>query len=222
MSSQSDPVTAQHIAYLAGLTTAEDPFLSDLKVAARAAGIPEIWISPEQAALMQILLRLRGARQVVEVGTLAGYSAIAMARALPADGVVRTLEIEDAHADFAEEWIAGSDVAGKVQVIRGPAGENLPAFAAESADACFIDADKEGYGEYLDQCMRILRPGGLVMADNAFAFGELFSGNDSASVAAIRAFNAALAQRTDLQAIIVPLGDGCWVGSKLATPPPQH
>src|SRR5262245_4251354 len=87
-------VTAEHFRYLASRTTPEDEFLRRLKEAARAAGIPAIWISPEQASFMQILLRLAGARRVVEVGTLAGYSAIAMARALPRDGRVDTIEID--------------------------------------------------------------------------------------------------------------------------------
>jgi predicted O-methyltransferase YrrM len=212
MSSKSNPVTERHFAYLAERTRQEDAFLRELKAAAAAAGIPGIWIAPEQASFLQILLRAAGARQVVEVGTLAGYSAIAMARALPADGRVRTIEIEPRHAAFAREWIARSDVAGRIEVLEGDARAVLPRLADGSADACFIDADKEGYGGYLDHCVRIVRRGGLVMADNAFAFGRLFE-RDSAedSVLAIRAFNDRFARREELHGIIVPLGDGCWV-----------
>jgi predicted O-methyltransferase YrrM len=161
---------------------------------------------------MQILLRLRDARQVVEVGTLAGYSSIWMARALPAGGRVRTVEVEPRHADFAQEWTSRSDVADKIEIHRGDARSVLAGFATDSADACFIDADKESYGAYLDECVRILRPRGLVMVDNAFAFGQLLEDDSSESVEAIRQFNEKMAARPDVHGIIVPLGDGCWVG----------
>jgi caffeoyl-CoA O-methyltransferase len=216
MSHQSMPVSARHIGYLADRTRREDPFLVELKADARRAGIPEIWISPEQASFMQILLRAARARDVVEVGTLAGYSAITMARALPAGGRVRTIELDPGRADFARRWIERSDVAGRVEVITGDARQVLPRLADSSADACFIDADKEGYRTYLDECVRLLRPSGLVLVDNAFAFGKLFEPTAGEEVQAILDFNDQMAARPDLHAIIVPLGDGCWVGVKVA------
>ncbi len=213
MSADSTRVTERHFDYIRERTTPEGPLLADLKTAAAAAGIPAIWISPEQAAFMQILLRLAGAREVVEVGTLAGYSAIAMARALPEDGRVRTLELMDAHADFAEDWVARSDVAGRVEVHRGDARAVLPSLADDSADACFLDADKSEYPEYLRECLRIVRPGGLFMVDNAFAFGQLFDENPTDREApAVKAFNEQMARVPELQSVIVPMGDGVWVG----------
>jgi predicted O-methyltransferase YrrM len=198
--------------YVAAHTVEEDAFLSDLKEAARAAGIPAIWIAPEQASCMQIVLRLARARDVVEVGTLAGYSAIAMARALPPEGRVHTIEIDPQRADFAERWIAKSDVAGRVIVHRGAGQDVLPTFASGSADAAFLDADKKGYRFYLDHCMRILRPGGLLMVDNAFAFGQLLDEAPTDSdVPAIRDFNDHLAALQGLQSIILPVGDGLWI-----------
>ena len=164
---------------------------------------------------MQILLRLARAREVVEVGTLAGYSAIAMARALPTDGRVRTIELEKRHADFAERWVAKSDVKGRVEVHRGAGMDVLPGFATDSADAAFLDADKGSYSKYLGECLRIVRRGGLIMVDNAFAFGELFSESPrDREVAAMRAFNEHMAKVTTLHSVIVPLGDGLWVGVK--------
>ncbi len=217
MSAESTLVTQRHFEYLAARTTPEDGFLERLKAAATEAGIPRIWISPEQAAFMQILLRLSRARQVVEVGTLAGYSAIAMARALPADGRVRTIEINATYADFAESWIGRSDVADRIELSRGPGAEVLPTFADDSADAAFLDADKAGYARYLDECLRIVRTGGLIMVDNAFAFGQLFDDHPTDPDApAVRAFNDHMAAEPRLQSIIVPIGDGCWVGVKRA------
>ena len=161
MSETSTLVTAEHFKYVAERTAREDPFLADLKQAARDAGIPPIWIAPEQASFMQILLRLARAREVIEVGTLAGYSAIAMARALPEDGRVRTIEIDTARAEFARKWAARSDVAGRVEVIQGAGREVLQKLPAESADAAFLDADKKSYPFYLSECLRIVQRGGL-------------------------------------------------------------
>ena len=90
----------------------------------------------------------------------------------------------------------------------------LPQFDDRSIDAAFLDADKSGYGAYLEHCARILRPGGLLMVDNAFAFGKLFDPGARGEVAAILDFNDAMAARDDVDAIIVPFGDGCWVGTK--------
>lgn len=214
MSENPTPVTAAHLRYLAERTLQEDVFLRDLKRAALEAGIPPIWISPEQASFMQILLRLCNAREVVEVGTLAGYSAIVMARALLPGGRVRTIELVDKHADFAERWIAKSDVAGRVQVLRGPGAQVLPTIDG-AVDAVFLDADKSGYKTYLDHCRRFVRSGGLIMVDNAFAFGQLFDANPTdRDVGTLRDFNDHMAKQRDLHGIIVPVGDGLWVATK--------
>ena len=215
MSDVSSLVSAEHFRYIAERTHREDPFLRDLKRAAAIEGIPPIWVAPEQASLMQILLKLSGAKDVVEVGTLAGYSAISMARALPADGLVRTIEIDPTHAEFARRWVARSEVAPRVVVHLGGGMEVLPGFATDSADAAFLDADKASYPLYLEECLRIVRSGGLVMADNAFAFGQLLDPKPTdREVPAVRAFNDLMAKESRLHSVIVPIGDGLWVGVK--------
>jgi predicted O-methyltransferase YrrM len=214
MSATSTLVTAQHFDYVREHTSREDLFLVDLKRAAERAGIPPIWISHEQARLMQVLLRSSGAREVIEVGTLAGYSAIAMARALPREGRVRTIELSADHADFAERWIARSDVAGRVEVLRGRGADVLARLPDRSADAAFLDADKSSYPIYLRECLRIVRPRGLVLVDNAFAFGQLFEHDPSdPEVEAVRAFNDFAASQPAYDGVIVPIGDGLWVGT---------
>lgn len=216
MSQTSTRLSGAHYDYIKAHARAEDPFLAELKKEAAKAGIPSIAIAPEQGAFMQVLLTSAGVKDVVEVGTLAGYSAITMARALPADGHVRTIEFADAHADFAEAWIAKSDVAGKITVHRGAGREVLPGFESESADAAFLDADKVNYPHYLEECLRILRPGGLVLVDNALAFGHLLDEeNQTESVVAIRKFNDQMAADARVEGVIVPLGDGVWVARKL-------
>ena len=215
MSSRTTAVHEGLLAYLAARTVQEDRVLVELRAAAAAAGLPEIWIAPEQGSLLSVLVQLARAERVVEVGTLAGYSAIWLARGLPPGGRLHTIEIEPKCARFAREWLARAGLADRVEVVDGDARAVLPRFAAASVDAVFIDADKEGYAVYLEEALRILRPGGLFLADNAFAFGELLAAEPGDSgVAALRRFNDLVAARPDLHAIIVPLGDGCWVGVK--------
>jgi caffeoyl-CoA O-methyltransferase len=177
--------------------------------------MPEIHIAPEQAAFLQLLLGACRCRHVVEVGTLGGYSAIAMARGLPADGRVLSLEIEPAHAAFAREWIAKAGETARIEVRLGDARETLRALPSDSADAVFLDADKDGYVVYLREAMRILRPGGLLLADNVLAGGEAADQVPrSATAVAIRAFHDAVAATPGLRSVIVPLGDGCLFGRK--------
>ena len=215
MSEESSVVTAEHFRYVAERTPGDDSFLQGLKAAAKAEGIPPISIAPEQASFMQILLRAAKASTVVEVGTLAGYSAITMARALPPGGHVHTVEFSPKHADFAERWIEKSDVRGRVTVHRGAGADVLPGFAADSAEAMFLDADKGNYPLYLEHALRIVKQGGLILADNAFAFGELFAETPrDREVGAVRAFNDVMAHEARVHGVIVPIGDGLWVGVK--------
>ena len=212
MSENPTLVTAEHFRYVASHTTQDDAFLISLRKAAAEAGIPPIAISSAQASFIQILLKATRAKQVVEVGTLGGYSAIWMARALPADGRVRTLEISPKHAEFAR---ALDREVGRGLPHRSGRGRRAPGAAgvrADSADAMFLDADKASYPAYLAQGMRIVRRGGLIMADNAFAFGQLFDEKPTDREApAIQAFNEFVPKTRGLHGVIVPLGDGCWV-----------
>ena len=215
MSTTSTLVTAEHFAYLAARTRPEPPDLARLRQAAADAGLPRIHIAWEQASFMQILLQLSGAKAVLEVGTLGGYSALAMARALPAGGVVHTVEHAPKHATFARAFLAGSEGGDRVTVHVGAGADVLPLFPDGSFDAMFLDADKGGYPLYLQHALRLLRKGGLFMADNAFAFGQLLDAKPTdREVGAVRAFNDLMAKEQGIHAVIVPLGDGCWVGVK--------
>lgn len=199
--------------YIAKRSAADDHFLCTLKQAAAEAGIPAIWIAPEQAAFMHILLSVSAVRTVVEIGTLAGYSAIAMARALPADGRVQTIEVDPEYAAFARQWIGCSDVAERIEVIEGVADTVLGALADASVDAVFIDADKEGYAGYLEHAARLLRPGALLMVDNAFCFGELLEERpQDPDHAILMAFNEQIAAHPAFRSTIVAVGDGLWIG----------
>ena len=209
MSAEATLVTARHFEYLTRRTADEGDFLRQLKQAAGAAGIPAIWISPGQASLMQILLALCGARRVVEVGTLAGYSAIAMARALPAGGHVDTIELLDRHADFAEAWIARSDVAGRVRVHRGAGLDVLPRLEDGTYDAAFLDADKGNYPGYYELLMQRLRPGGLIVADNTLRRGHVADpAHEEQTTVEIRQFNDLVMEDPRVTVLMLPVADG--------------
>jgi predicted O-methyltransferase YrrM len=215
MSAEPTLVTSRHFDYVRARTTQEDGLLRDLRAAAAAEGIPAIWICPEQGAFLQILLRGIGAKVVVEVGTLAGYSAIWMARALAEGGHLHTIELLAKHADFAERWIAKAGLAARATVHRGRGADVLRTFGDATADAAFLDADKANYPTYLEESLRIVRPGGLILVDNAFAFGQIFDEPPTDREApAVIAFNERMAAETRLQSVIVPIGDGLWVGVK--------
>lgn len=213
MSKTSTPVDERLFAYLATKTIPEDDYLAGLRIAAAKAGLPEIHIAPEQAAYLQLQLQAMNAMNVVEVGTLGGYSAIAMARGMPAAGRVITHEIDPKHAEFAREWIANSDQAGKVEVRVGDAAETLAELTDGEVDAIFLDADKTGYVTYLEHSLRLLRPGGVLMADNVLAGGRIADGTGETEVA-LRAFLDAADATSNMQSVVVPLGDGIFFGVK--------
>ena len=215
MSAESTLVTAEHFAYIAAHTTPEDEFLRDLRARAEAQGIPPIHIAPEQAAFLQVLLRAARAKEVVEVGTLAGYSAIAMARALPKDGKLTTIELDRTHYEFATDAFARSDVRERITAIHGAGMDVLRHLPDNSADAAFLDADKASYPQYLEESLRIVRQGGLILVDNAFAFGQLFDEHPTDPEAnAVTAFNDQIAADPRLQSVIVPIGDGLWLATR--------
>jgi len=215
MSEGTNGIPRAFFEYIAARTTTDDAFLRDLKSAARTAGIPEIWVPPEQGSFLQVLLTAARAGEVVEVGTLAGYSAIWMARALPEGGRVRTIELSPKHVAFARSWIAKSDVSQRIEVLEGRGDDVLRTIADASVDAVFLDADKGGYASYVEHAARILRPSGLLLVDNAFAFGQVLDANPADREApAIQAFNDRLARDARFHALIVPIGDGLWVGTK--------
>jgi len=213
MPKTSTPVDEQLFAFLATKTTQEDVFLRDLRAAAAVAGLPEIHISFEQGTYLKLMMQSLRAEQVVEVGTLGGYSAICMARGLPADGRVVTHELDPGHAAFAREWVDKSDQRGKVEVRVGPAAETLAELPDGAFDAVFVDADKPGYVEYLGHALRLLRPGGAVFADNVLAGGRIADGQSDMEVG-LRAFLDAATGAPELEGLVVPVGDGIYFGVK--------
>ena len=197
-------------AYVRKLFAREDDCLREIRGRADAAGLPRIQLPPATARAVQLLLRAAGAKRVVEVGTLAGYSAVWIGRALPSDGRLTTLEIDPARAEQARRSVEAAGLAGRVEVRAGDAGETLAEIGPGSVDAVFLDADKERYAAYLEEAARLLRPGGLLMADNAFWKGLVLAPESSGDerAALIHDFNQRLAADPRYDATILPVGDG--------------
>ena len=177
-------------------------------------GLPPITIRPEEGRFLQFLVRANGARRVVEIGTLGGYSGIWLARGLPAGGRLITLEKEPLHAQVAREHFALAGVEGQVDLRLGDAAKTLPALSAEGPfDFCFIDADKLGYGAYLDWALANVHPGGMIVAHNAFRHGAVLDTSDqSPETHYVREFNQRFAAEPRLLSTIYPGGDGMLIG----------
>jgi predicted O-methyltransferase YrrM len=176
---------------------------------AAAAGLPAIQVSPNEGKLLHLLTRIAGARRILEIGTLGGYSTVWLARALPPGGVLVTLELEAKHAAVARRNLERCGVGDRVEIRVGPAADSLRALigAGEAPfDLVFIDADKPGYLAYLELALQLSRPGTVILADNLVRAGRILEEAPAeAADRAIRAFNAALAVHPRLDSLIVPL-----------------
>jgi caffeoyl-CoA O-methyltransferase len=199
--------------YLATLFAPEDEILATLREEADRSGLPPIAISPDTGRLLQVLLTAVRASRVLEVGTLGGYSTIWMARALPLGGRILSIEIESRHAEFARRWLVRAGVDDRVEVIVGRALDVLAALDGESFDAVFLDADKEPLPTYLEWALRLIRPGGVIIADNALWGGRVLDERvtDEATLG-VREFNRRFASDPRLTSIIVPTHDGVAIG----------
>ena len=179
-----------------------------------ARGLPQINLEPNEAKLLQMLVRLCGANRVVEVGALAGYSGICIARALPAGGRLFTIEVSSVHARVARDHFKYAGLADKVTVLEGAGLDVLPKLAAQGPyDMMFIDADKGNYHNYLAWAADNLRLGGAVVADNAFWQGNIFNPQSEEDRAMV-AFNQKLAAHPKFNSTIIEVGDGIALGVK--------
>src|SRR5436190_7486258 len=155
--------------YLAGVLLTPDPVLDAALADSAAAGLPAINVSPTQGKLLHLLARVQGARNILEIGTLGGYSTIWLGRALPADGRLITLEANPKHADVARRNIERAALSSIVEIRVGRGLDILPKLAAESRapfDLFFIDADKPGNADYFAWALKLSRPGSLIIVDN--------------------------------------------------------
>jgi predicted O-methyltransferase YrrM len=199
--------------YITDLVVQEDSALIAALEASNAAGLPTIAVSPPQGKLLSLLVRVCQARRVLEIGTLGGYSTIWLARGLPADGHLTTLELSPAHAAVATTNLERAGLAAKVRVRIGPAADTLRRLREEGVppfDLVFIDADKTGYPEYLSLVMELVHEGSMVIADNVVRDGAVAdAASADANVQAVRRYHEAVAADPRLSATVLQT-----VGSK--------
>ena len=211
--------------YVRDLFAPEDATLRALTEAAQRFGMPKDWeISPDVGRFFQVLCRAVVARRAVEFGTLAGHSALWIAGALPPDGRLISIEMNPDYAEFAREQVAKTSHGSKIEIRTASALGALPALSAEVEasgerfDVIFLDADKAHYPEFLDWAMTVLRPGGLLLADNVLRSGSwngqtlLDPTADDPRILAIREFNRRLATDPRFTSMIVPMRAGIAVG----------
>ena len=163
--------------YITELFAAEDPILSKIRARHESEKLPAINVSPEEGKLLHLLLLLIQAKNVLEIGSLGGYSGVWLARALPADGRLVTIERDPKHARIAREAFAAAGLQDRIELIEGPALDVLPTLKP-GFDAVFIDADKEPLPHYFAWGMKLLRRGGLLLCDNAFFHGAAVDPNE--------------------------------------------
>jgi predicted O-methyltransferase YrrM len=190
----------------------EDALLQDLKAQTRQRGLPPIQIPPALGKLLALLVKISGAHRILEIGTLAGYSAIWMARALPANGRLVSLEVESAHKQIADEFLRRAGLADRVDVRLGPALSTLAKLpVSEPFDLAFLDADKESNPVYLDWALKLVRPGGLIVADNVLRDGAVLAAAPSdATLAGVRRYNELVADHPRLEGLILFTRNGSW------------
>jgi predicted O-methyltransferase YrrM len=199
--------------YFAALFVPQDPVFDAVLAASDAAGLPAINVAPNKGKLLMLLARMIGARRILEIGTLGGYSTIWLARALPADGRLMTLEADRHHAEVARQNIARAGLSGIVDVRLGAALDTLALLAKEGAgpfDLIFIDADKPNNPRYFEFALALSRPGSVIVADNVVRDGTVVEeASRDPSVKGIRRFNELMAAEPRVSATAIQT-----VGSK--------
>lgn len=199
--------------YFTELLVRRDRVLDQALAASAAAGLPEIQVAPNQGKLLNLLARVRGARSILEIGTLGGYSTIWLARALPVGGRMITLEADAKHAEVARANLARAGLEHVVEVRFGDALISLPQLVAEERgpfDLIFIDADKKSYPDYFSWSLKLSRSGSLIIADNVVREGEVIDPNcNGPEIQGIRRFNELLSVQPRVSATAIQT-----VGSK--------
>ena len=204
-------------ALLDGLLLGEDVALSAALADSQNAGLPPIEVSPQTARLLYLLVRISGARRVLEIGTLAGYSTICLARGVGPEGSVVTLEHNPRHAEIAAHNLRRAGVADRVEIVVGAALETLPGLAGDF-DLVFVDADKENNSAYLNWAIRLGRPGTVIVVDNVVRSGRILSpANDDLQARAVRDMLEMMGAHPHLEAAAIQtVGAKGWDGLAIA------
>ena len=219
MTNKSIGLEPQVYDYLLQHSLREPEVLRRLRQETAALPLSRMQIAPEQGQYMALLARLIGARQVIEIGVFTGYSALCVAQVLPPDGRLLACDINEEWTDIARRYWAEAGVASRIELVLAPAHDTLQArLAAGEAghyDMAFIDADKTAYTDYYEACLRLLRPGGLILVDNVLWSGRVADPDDQDSdTLALRAFNASLLDDERIDLSMLPVADGLTLARK--------
>ena len=209
MSNRTLNLTDDLVAYVRRYGVREHPVLARLREDTAPMPMSQMQIAPEQGAFMALLVRLMGARRILEIGTFTGYSSTAMALAMPADGRITCLDVSREWTDRARGAWRDAGVEDRVDLRIGPAVESLRELDDDAFDLAFIDADKIGYDAYYEECLRVVRPGGLILIDNVLQGGRVVEATaDDENVTAIRALNEKIAADERVDMTLLPVADG--------------
>ncbi len=203
--------------YLTRLHRNPEPLLLELEQIGQRDGIPIV--SRETGRLLSTLVHAMQANRILEIGTAYGYSTLWMALAMPPAGRIWTIDPDRSRTEIAREFLTRADKAEAVVMINQPALDFLPSFQQRNLDIVFIDAVKEEYADYLELCVPLLKRSGLVIVDNLLWHGDAANepaATDSTATRAIREFNRLFINHPQLDATIVPLGDGTGIGARVA------
>ncbi|MEO1044910.1 MAG: O-methyltransferase [Pseudomonadota bacterium] len=207
-------------AYITDHLIGDDPAQRQTLESNRASGLPAIDVSAAQGRMLELMVRAVSARNVLEIGTLGGFSTIWLTRGLPDDGRIISLELDPDYAEVARRNAAAAGLGDKVDIRVGDAAASLAHLAAEDAsfDFAFIDADKENYPLYLDWCCRLVRPGGMLIFDNVVREGEVVNPESSdPKVPGTRQLYEMIGNRNDVEATAIQtVGEKGWDGFLLA------
>ncbi len=220
MSYEPTHITKEILEYLYRNFSVEDEFLKQLKRESLQLGMPDITISPEQGAFLQFLIKSTGTKNILEIGSLGGYSAITMAKALPKGGHLIAVEQTLFYCDFIRNKAKQAGL-NNIEVINKQGIKFLKEYDGKYIfDLIFVDADKNEYREYFDLSEKYLKNNGIFIADNALAFGQIANLNidqnkhDLKDIESIREFNLYLRNRNDYFTILLPIGDGFLIALK--------
>lgn len=221
MSARTIAMTDKLYDYMLDVSLREPAVMAALRKETLKQPMARMQISPEHAQFMQMLVKLIGAKRCIEIGTFTGYSALAVALALPKKGKLVCLDISDEYTSVGKPFWKKAGVDGKIDLRIGPAKESLDKMLKkkkelERYDFAFIDADKAGYPAYFDACLKLVKPGGVIACDNIFMGGDVAdSRKRGENAAAMRAFNAKLKKDKRFDLALIPIGDGLTLARKL-------
>lgn len=213
MSNSTLNLTPQLYKYLLTTSGREDPLLAQLREETSKDDMARMQIAPEQGQFMQVLVRLMNAKNIIEVGTFTGYSALAMAMVMPKEGRMVCCDVSEKWTDIAKRYWQAANVQDRIELRLAPALDTLNALLksgrARTVDLIFVDADKERYDEYFELGLRLLRPGGLMILDNTLWGGNVIKPEVlDADTKAIRALNVKLKSDTRIDLSHLPIADG--------------